>query len=65
MKHMMKGKGAENCNKTPIPVSGGEREGNDEFQYFSSSRAASGMMVADVERINAKVSRGLYDIDEN
>ncbi len=56
-KHMVTGREAAACDKTPMTVSGGEIVGVEEFPYLGSSVAASGRMDMDVDRRIAPASR--------
>ena len=56
-KHLVAGREAEDGDKTPITVEGGEIEGVEEFPYLGSTIASSGAMDPDVDRRVAQASR--------
>ena len=56
-KHLVAGREAEDGDKTPIAVEGGDIEGVEEFPYLGSTIASSGAMDPDVDRRVAQASR--------
>ena len=55
-KHLVAGREAEDEDKTPITIEGGEIEGVEEFPYLGSTIASSGAMDPDVDRRVAQAS---------